>query len=98
MEQSIWQRLKSLIQESMGAKFKAFIPGVCMGFIGSEHLLWNGEIVTVVIYVLKSVLTVIMAFCSGLATAYAALIVENYKNKRNVKSSKKKGKSDNKAA
>ena len=83
MEQSIWSRFTDFVQQSFTQKFKAFMPGVFMGFIGSKSILWDGEVGTVVIYILKAILTIIMAFGSGLATSYAALIVENHKNKKN---------------
>lgn len=73
------------------------MPGVFMGFIGSKSILWDGEVSPVVIYILKALMTIVMAFGSGLATSYATLIVENHKNKRNGKTRKKR-QSGNKAA
>lgn len=67
------------------------MPGCVMGFIGSKSLLWSGVDVTFLAYVLKFTGTVIMAFGSGLATAYAAYLVDQYKKKNNERSKKGKG-------
>jgi hypothetical protein len=85
MEHSIWRRLKCFIQESLSEKFKVFFPGMCMGFFGAKSLLFSGisaEMVTFGTYVLKYIGTVIMAFSSGLATAYAALLIEKHKERQ----------------
>lgn len=66
------------------------MPGCIMGFIGSKSLLWNGMDVTFLAYVWKFAGTVIMAFGSGLATAYAAYLVEIYKKKKDGKRPEKK--------
>ena len=95
MEQSIWERLKNFIRESLTQKFQAFFPGCVMGFIGSRSLLFANlpaEMVTIGAYVLKYIGTIIMAFSSGLATSYAAFLIEKYKNKKNVKQSQKRRK------
>lgn len=70
--------LKSLF----GEKFKVFFPGVCMGFIGSKHFLWIGIPATWLDYALRGIGTVVMAFGSGLATAYAAYLVDRLKEKK----------------
>lgn len=93
METSIWQRFKEFIRESLSAKFKFFLPGTIMGFIGGKSLLFSGlpaEVVTFSAYAIKYFGTVLMSFSSGLATAYAAYLVENHKNKKNGKGQKKR--------
>lgn len=65
------------------------MPGVFMGFVGSKHLFWSGVSLTVVTYIFKFIGTVFLAFGSGLATSFAAYLVENHKNKNNEKRQKK---------
>jgi hypothetical protein len=60
-----------------------------MGFVGAQHILWVGLPVSVVTYATKYAGTIFMAFGSGLATSYAAYLIEQYKNKKNVKQSQK---------
>lgn len=102
MESSIWEKFKIFIRESLTQKFKAFFPGCIMGFIGSRSLLFSGlpaEMVTVGAYVLKYIGTIIMAFSSGLATSYAAFLIEKYKNKKHhVQQSQKRKKGGGSAA
>lgn len=83
MERSIYERLRRFIWGSLTEKFKAFMPGVCMGFVGAQHLLWIGVPVSLVTYIFKFLGTVLMAFGSGLATSYAAYLIDRYKTKRN---------------
>jgi hypothetical protein len=90
MEPTIWSRLKAFVQQSLTEKFKAFFPGVCMGFIGAQHLLWIGVPITLVEYAFKFIGTVAMSFFSGLATSYAAYLIEKYKAKNNEKPQKKR--------
>lgn len=98
MEQ-LWSRFKEFVLQSLGQKFKVFFPGVCMGFIGAQHLLWNGFVVSVVEYVLKFIGTVLMAFFSGLATCYASYCFDKFKTKKDGQQQKKRqGGRNNKAA
>jgi hypothetical protein len=92
MESSLWERFKQFIQDSFTEKFKYCLPGCIMGLFGARNLLFSGvpaELVTLGAYTIKYLGTVFMAFGSGLATSYAALIIERYKNKKNVKQSQK---------
>jgi hypothetical protein len=98
MESSIWDRIKNFIRESLTQKFKAFLPGCIMGFIGSKSFLWNGVTLEVATYILKFIATVIMAFSSGLATSYAALIIDRLKNKKNVTPQRRRKRKGDKAA
>ena len=94
MESSIWGKFLSFIKASFTQKFKAFMPGCLMGFVGAQHILWVGVSVSLVTYITKYAGTVFMAFGSGLATSYAAYLIEQYKNKKNVQKShqrKRKG-------
>jgi hypothetical protein len=93
MENSLWNRFVSFIKNCFTEKFKTFLPGCCMGFVGAQHLLWAGVPISLVTYVVKYVGTVFMAFGSGLATSYAAYIVDRYKHRKKESSSKKKSKS-----
>jgi hypothetical protein len=70
------------------------MPGCIMGFIGSKSLLWSGVAFTFLTYVLRFASTLIMAFGSGLATAYAAYLVEKHKNKNNHVTQKRRKKDD----
>lgn len=81
MEQ-YWSKFAQFVKNCFASKFKAFMPGVLMGFIGSQHLLWIGVSLSVVETILKSIGTILMAFGSGLATSYAAYLVECYKEKK----------------
>jgi hypothetical protein len=95
MEPSIWSRIRQFVQQSFTEKFKYCLPGCIMGLLGAKSLLFAGlpaEMVTLGAYVLKYVGTVLMAFGSGLATAYAAYLIDQYKNKKNVKQSQKRRK------
>lgn len=76
MEQSLWTRFRCFVAHALTQKFKAFFPGSIMGFIGGQHLLFTGFPVSVVSYVYKFLGTVILAFFSGLATTWAAKIIE----------------------
>ena len=85
MDTNLWSRIRQFIQTSFTEKFKYCLPGCVMGFIGSKSLLFSGlpaEMVTFGAYVLKYIGTVLMAFGSGLATSYAAHLVEKYKEKK----------------
>lgn len=56
-----------------------------MGFIGAQHLLWSGFLATLVgpiWWVLKGIGTIVLAFSSALATGYAGVIIEDWKDKR----------------
>lgn len=83
MESSAWAKFCQFIKSSLQEKFKAFMPGVCMGFIGAQHILWIGVSVSLVTYIFKFIGTVLMAFGSGLATSYAAYLIDRFKTKRN---------------
>ena len=59
-----------------------------MGFYGSQHIFFSGELARLVgagWWVLKGVGTVTLAFFSSMATAYGAHLIDQYKNKSNVK-------------
>jgi hypothetical protein len=97
MEPNIWGKLKSFIQNSFSEKFKYCFPGCIMGFWGAKSLLFAGlgsEMVTIGTYILKYVGTVLMAFSSGLATSYAAYLIEKFKTNSNVKPTQKRRKGD----
>jgi len=70
------------------------MPGMLMGFISADHILWVGVPLSVVEYCVKYVGTVFMAFGSGLATSYAAYLIEKLKTNTNVTSTKKRRKGD----
>jgi hypothetical protein len=92
MEPSIWGKFLSFVKTSFTQKFKAFMPGCVMGFVGSKSLLFSGlpaEMVTLRAYVLKYAGTVFLAFGSGLATSFAAYLVDRYKEKKSPNSSMK---------
>ena len=89
-----WSRFIAFIKESLTQKFKAFLPGVFMGFISAQHILWIGVPATLVEYAGKYIGTVFMAFGSGLATSYAAYLIDQYKKKKNGTRTRKKGKAD----
>jgi hypothetical protein len=85
MEKSIWDKFVRFIRESFSEKFKYCFPGCLMGFWGAKSLLFAGlssEMVTIGAYILKYIGTVLMAFSSGLATSYAAYLIEKHKNKK----------------
>jgi hypothetical protein len=95
MGTDIWERVRCFIQDSYSKKFKFSFPGCIMGFIGAKSLLFAGlpaEMVTIGAYVIKYMGTIIMAFSSGLATSYAAYLIEKFKNKDNVKQPQKRRK------
>lgn len=82
MESSIWHRLWSFIKGSYTEKFKFAFPGIIIGFYGGKSLFFSGlaaEVVTILAYAVKYIGTVFMAFSSGLATAYAAYLIERHK-------------------
>lgn len=79
MEPTYFERFIQFVKSSFREKFKAFMPGCVMGFIGSKSLLWSGVDITFLVYVVKFIGSVLMAFGSGLATAYAAYLVDRYK-------------------
>lgn len=69
------------------------MPGALVGLFGAKSLLFSGlpdKMVTLGAYIIKYVGTVIMAFSSGLATAYAAYLIDQYKNKKDGKIKQKK--------
>lgn len=98
MEKSLWEKFAHFIRQSTTEKFKTFYPGVLVGLFGAKSLLFAGlssEMVTLGTYVLKYIGTVVMAFSSGLATAYAGYLIERHKEKNNDKQkSSKKGRRD----
>lgn len=101
MESSIWTRIKAFIQQSLTSKFKAFFPGCVIGLFGAKSLLFAGlppEVVTFGAYCLKFMGTVLMAFGSGLGTAYGALLIEKHKNKTNGPRTTEKKRGNGKAA
>lgn len=88
MDRTIWEKFAAFIRQSITEKFKTFYPGVLVGLIGAKSLLFAGlsnEMVTLGAYILKYIGTVIMAFSSGLATAYAGYLIEQHKEKKNGK-------------
>jgi hypothetical protein len=99
MEPNLWSKFVQLVKESFSSKFKAFFPGCIVGLLSAKSLLFAGlasEVITFWAFLVKFVATVVMSFGSGLATSYAALIIERYKNrKQNVtRSQRRKGKGD----
>ncbi len=90
MEPHFWTRFVHFVKSSFQEKFKAFMPGCVMGFIGCKHFLWAGSALSLVEYTGKYIGTVVMAFSSGLATAYASYIVDQYKKKKDGKSKQSK--------
>lgn len=96
---SYWTRFIQFVRESITQKFKAFYPGVIVGLLGSKSLLFSGlpsEMVTLGAYCLKYIGTVVMSFSSGLATAYAAYLIDRHKEKKSSPTGTRKRK--NKAA
>jgi len=61
-----------------------------MGFIGAKHLLWIGVSISMVEGAFKAAGTIVMAFGSGLATSYAAYLVDRYKEKKSRVSGEKR--------
>lgn len=101
MEKSIWEKFAHFIRQSTTEKFKTFYPGVLVGLLGAKSLLFAGlssEMVTLGAYVLKYIGTVVMAFSSGLATAYAGYLIERHKEKKNDKEKGPKKRQKGKAA
>lgn len=93
MEPSYFTRFIAFVKSSFQEKFKVFLPGAIVGLFGAKSFLFAGlpsEMVTFGAYALKYIGTVIMAFSSGLATAYAAYLIERYKEKQNGKIKQKK--------
>ena len=93
MEPHIRDRFIQFIKSSFQEKFKVFLPGALVGLFGAKSLLFAGlpdKMVTLGAYIVKYIGTVIMAFSSGLATAYAAYLIEEHKKKKDVKRSQKK--------
>lgn len=89
MDRTIWEKFAAFIQQSITEKFKTFYPGVLVGLIGAKSLLFAGlpsEMVTLGTYVIKYIGTILMAFSSGLATAYAGYLIERHKENKNEKS------------
>lgn len=82
MEKSYWSQFILFVKKSCSEKFKTFMPGCVMGFLGGQHLLFSSVAVSVVTYCAKYVGTVFMAFGSGLATSYAAHVIDRLKEKR----------------
>ena len=66
------------------------MPGCVMGYIGGQHILFSGVNISVVEYGVKFVGATVMAFGSGLATSYAAYLIEIHKKKQNGKAKQKK--------
>lgn len=93
MEPTYFERFLAFVKGSFQEKFKVFLPGAIVGLFGAKSLLFAGlpdKMVTIGAYIIKYVGTVIMAFSSGLATAYAAYLIEQYKKKKDVKIKQKK--------
>jgi len=93
MEPHLWNRFIQFVKGSFQEKFKVFLPGALVGLFGAKSLLFAGlpdKMVTLGAYVIKYIGTVIMSFSSGLATAYAAYLIEQYKQKKNGKVKQKK--------
>jgi hypothetical protein len=100
MEHSYFDKFIQFIKQSLTQKFKVFFTGSLMGLFGAKSLLFSGlssEMVTFGTYVAKYIGTVIMAFSSGLATAYAAYLIDRHKEKK-VASKKGEKKKNDKAA
>lgn len=101
MEKSVWERIRSFVQDSLTSKFKAFFPGCIIGLFSAKSLLFAGlpdEVVTFGAYCIKFMGTVLMAFGSGLGTAYGALLIEKHKNKTNGPRATEKKRGTGKAA
>jgi hypothetical protein len=68
-----------------------------MGIVGGKSLLFSGlpaELVTLGAYCAKYIGTLLLAFGSGLATSYAAYLVEKHKNRSNNGTQKRRKKGD----
>lgn len=94
MEPNLWARFAKFIKSSFQEKFKAFMPGCVMGYIGGQHILFSGVSISMVEYVVKFTGATFMAFGSGLATSYAAYLVEQHKNKKTNGTEKRRKKRD----
>jgi hypothetical protein len=94
MEPSYFTRFIQFVKSSFQEKFKAFMPGCIMGYIGGQHVLFSGITISMVEYGIKFIGATAMAFSSGLATAYAAHLVDKYKNKNNEQPKRRRRKGD----
>lgn len=64
-----------------------------MGFFNAQHLLFSGSLahlVTIWWWVFKGVCTVILAFFTGLATAYASKLVQSLGSEKKSTSVRRK--------
>jgi len=90
---SLWARFIQFVRQSITQKFKVFYPGVVLGLFGAKSLLFAGlpaEMVTLGAYIAKYIGTIVMSFSSGLATAYAAYLIEKHKENQKKKTPEKK--------
>lgn len=64
-----------------------------MGFIASQHILfagWMANLVTPIWWIIKGVGTVVLAFCTSLATSYGAYLIEVHKENQKKNPTRKK--------
>lgn len=81
----LWSRFICFTKESYTRRFKENFGGVCMGFFGSQHLLFGPDLAHLVSgawWIMKGIGTVMLAFFSGLATTYGSKIVEEHFKKK----------------
>lgn len=86
----IWTRIIDLIKKCYLQHIKETFSGVCMGFIGSQHLFWSGwmaHLVGPVWTIVKGVATLLFTFLSSLVTGYAGVIIAEWKERRDQKKS-----------
>jgi len=91
MEPNLWTRFVEFVKESYTSRLKHAFSGICMGFIGAQHLLYSGVLANLVTngwWIFKGICTVILAFCTSLATAYASKLVEIHMDKNREKPQK----------
>lgn len=92
MEQSIWSVFCRFVKESYTKRLRIVASGLFMGLISSNNIFFAGFMASLVgplWWVIKGIGSVVLAFSTSLATAYAAYLVETHKNKKNEKRQKK---------
>lgn len=85
MEPTIWGAFTRFVKESYTKRIKVAGSGIFMGLITSNNLLFAGELANMVgpfWWVVKGIGTVVLAFSTSLATSYASMLIEQYKEKK----------------
>ena len=101
MENDIWTRLANFLRASYTNRFKENMAGITMGYVSSRTFLFNAvppELMHTWLGVWIWMKTVFFAFTSGLATSYAAYLIEKHKEKKSPPTNGSLRKKRNRAA